>query len=49
MDINELVKESLRQIVEGVKEVRHEIGTKAQTAPKGGSLRQSLGMTYPDR
>jgi len=49
MDINELVKESLRQIVEGVKEVRHEIGTKAQTDPKGGILKRSLGMAYPDK
>jgi len=38
MDIKELIKGSIRQIVEGVKEVQHEIGTKAQMPLKGGSL-----------
>jgi hypothetical protein len=33
MDIKEFVKESLRQIVEGVKEVQRELETKAQIAP----------------
>jgi len=38
MDIKELVKE-----------IQHEIGTKAQIAPNGGSLKRSLGMAYPDK
>jgi len=38
MDIKELVKE-----------VQHEIGTKAQIGPNGGSLKQSLAMAYPDK
>jgi hypothetical protein len=38
MNINELFKE-----------VQYKIGTKAQTAPKGGSLKRSLGMAYPDK
>ncbi|MFH1717468.1 MAG: trypco2 family protein [Planctomycetota bacterium] len=33
MDIKEFVKETPRQIVEGVREVRHELETKAQIAP----------------
>ena len=33
MDIKEFVKESLRQIVEGTKEVQHELETQAQIAP----------------
>ena len=33
MDIKEFVKETLRQIVEGVKEIQNELETKAQIAP----------------
>jgi len=35
MDIKEFVKETLRQIVEGVKEIQGEVATKAQIAPIG--------------
>ena len=35
MDIKEFVKESLRQIVEGVREVQSEVADKSQIAPIG--------------
>ena len=35
MDIKEYIKESLRQIVEGVKEVQSEVANKSQIAPLG--------------
>ena len=35
MDIKEFVKESLRQIVEGVKEVQSEVADKSQIVPIG--------------
>jgi hypothetical protein len=38
MDIKEFVKESLRQIVEGVKEVQSEVANKSQIAPIGNQL-----------
>ena len=38
MDIKEYIKESLRQIVEGVKEVQSEVENKSQIAPIGNDL-----------
>ena len=38
MDIKEYIKESLRQIVEGVKEVQSEVVNKSQIAPIGNDL-----------
>jgi len=35
MDIKEFVKETLRQIVEGVREVQSEVADKSQIAPIG--------------
>jgi len=51
MDIKEFVKESLRQIVEGVKEVQSEVADKSQIAPIGNQLERvefDIGVTVDE-